>query len=47
VGFEPDGMVEQRHSGRSRNYRLDPWVSGLAALNLIIFVALVIVILSA
>jgi hypothetical protein len=40
-------MVEQRSSGRSRNYRLDPWVSGLAALSAIIYVALIIVILGA
>jgi hypothetical protein len=47
VSFDPGGVVEQHRSGSSRNYRLDPWVIGLSALNVIIFVALTVAVLAA
>jgi len=44
---EPAGLAEQHRSGRSRNFRLDPWVIGLSAFNAIVFVTVIVVILSA
>jgi len=44
---EPAGLAEQHRSGRNRNYRLDPWVIGLSALNAIGFVTVIVVILGA
>lgn len=44
---ERGGKVEQQRSGRTRNFRLDPWVIGLSALNAVVFVVLIVVVLSA